>query len=83
MTVGEIASSTGISQANASQHLALMRNRKIVVERRVGNAVYYRTADPRINDACDIMQTVLLHQAEEDSKLVRSVAISSRHKEMK
>lgn len=71
MTVGQLAASMGLRQANVSQHLALMRHRKMVVERREGNAVIYRVADERINKACDIMRNVLLHQAGEDSKLVQ------------
>jgi DNA-binding transcriptional ArsR family regulator len=77
-TVGELAASTGLRQANMSQHLALMRHRKIVTERRVGNTVFYRTSDQRINTACDIMQNVLLDQASADSKLIRLVAASNR-----
>jgi DNA-binding transcriptional ArsR family regulator len=77
-TVNELAESTEMRQANASQHLALMRHRKIVIERRVGNTVFYRIADKRINSACDIMQSVLVDQAGADSKLVRSVIASSR-----
>jgi ArsR family transcriptional regulator len=77
-TVGELASSTGLRQANVSQHLALMRLRKMVTERRVGNTVFYRISDQRINTACDIMQTVLLDQASADSKLVRLAAAYSR-----
>ncbi len=60
--MGELASSTALKQANVSQHLALMRHRMIVVERRVGNTVFYRISDRRINEACDIMQQVLLTQ---------------------
>lgn len=77
-TVGELASSTGLRQANVSQHLALMRHRKVVIERRVGNTVFYRTSDQRINTACDIMQNVLLDQASADSKLLRMAIASSR-----
>ena len=77
-TVGELATSLGIRQANVSQHLALMRLRNMVIERRVGNTVFYRISDKRINNACDIMQSVLLDQASADSKLVRSVMVSSR-----
>ncbi len=77
-TVNELAASLRIRQANVSQHLALMRLRKMVVERRVGNTVFYRIADRRINNACDIMQSVLIDQASADSKLVRSVIVSSR-----
>lgn len=77
-TVNELAQSTGFRQANVSQHLALMRLRKMVIERRVGNTVFYRISDRRINNACDIMQAVLLDQASADSKLVRLVTASSR-----
>jgi len=77
-TVGELAMSTGMRQANVSQNLALMRLRNVVVERRVGNAVFYRIADRRINNACDIMQSVLLDRVSADSKLVKSVTVSSR-----
>jgi len=73
-TVSELASVTGLRQATVSQHLALMRHRKMVTERRVGNIVFYRVSDHRINTACDIMQTVLLDQVSADSKLVRLAA---------
>ncbi len=77
-SVGDLAATTGLRQANVSQHLALMRLRKMVFERRVGNAVYYRISDKRINSACDIMQSVVLDQASADSKLVRMAAASGR-----
>lgn len=78
MTVGELTITTGIRQANVSQHLALMRLRKMVVERRVGNTVFYKISDRRINTACDIMRDFLVDQASADSKLVRLAATSSR-----
>jgi DNA-binding transcriptional ArsR family regulator len=71
-TVSDLSRLTGLRQANVSQHLALMRHGRIVVERRVGNSVFYHVADERITKACDLMQTVLLDQASEDSKLIRA-----------
>jgi len=78
MTVSELTSATGMRQANVSQHLALMRLRNMVIERRVGNTVFYRISDRRINNACDIMRDVLIDQASADSKLVRLAAAPSR-----
>lgn len=78
MTVGQLAAATGLRQANVSQHLALMRHRKIVIEKRTGNTVSYRIVDNRINKACDIMRAVLLDQASEDSKLVQLASTSGR-----
>ena len=77
-TVGELSSATGFRQANVSQHLALMRHAKIVLERREGNTVYYRIVDKRITKACDIMRDVLIHQASEDSKLIQLASTGSR-----
>jgi ArsR family transcriptional regulator len=77
-TVGELCEATGLRQANVSQHLALMRHRKMVIERRAGNAVYYRIVDKRITKACDIMRDVLIHQASESSKLFQLVSASNR-----
>jgi len=77
-SVGELCTVTGLRQANVSQHLALMRHRKIVLQRRSGNTVLYRIADKRINRACDIMREFLIHQASEDSRLVQLVSASGR-----
>lgn len=70
-TVSELCAATGLRQANVSQHLALMRHSRVVIERRVGNSVFYRIADKRIIDACNLMQSVLLDQVSDDSKLLR------------
>jgi DNA-binding transcriptional ArsR family regulator len=77
-TVNELAASTKMRQSNVSQHLAIMRIRNIVVERRVGNTVFYKISDKRIINACDIMRSVLLDQANSDSKLAQSLTASSR-----
>jgi DNA-binding transcriptional ArsR family regulator len=39
---------TNISQANVSQHLAVLRAQQIVVSRKVGNQVFYSVRDPVI-----------------------------------
>jgi ArsR family transcriptional regulator len=57
--VGGIATELGISQPNASQHLAVMRGAGIVVADREGREVHYRIADPDVIAACDLMRGVL------------------------
>jgi DNA-binding transcriptional ArsR family regulator len=37
-----------VEQANASQHLAVIRAKQIVVSRKVGNQVYYSIRDPAL-----------------------------------
>lgn len=69
-TVGEMVESTGLRQANVSQHLAVLRQRNIVTTRRVGTTVYYALAYPEILEACAIVRRILLHQIEATRELV-------------
>lgn len=57
--VTRLAEELGISQPNASQHLAVMRTAGIVEAERNGREVIYRLADPDVVTACGIMRGVL------------------------
>lgn len=57
--VGGLAAAIGISQPNASQHLAVLRNTGLVEAERVGREVRYRLVDPDVVVACGLMQAVL------------------------
>ena len=69
--VSELAEDMGISQANLSQHLAVMRQKGIVTTRREGLSVYYRLSNPKIIKACDLMRQVLLEHLEAGAALAR------------
>ena len=69
--VSELAEAMGISQANLSQHLAVMRQKGIVTTRREGLSVYYRLSNPKIIKACDLMRQVLLEHLEAGAALAR------------
>ena len=45
MSVGEIQSRVGLSQSALSQHLAMLRDEKIVATRRESQTIYYRVVD--------------------------------------
>ena len=70
-SVSELAEAMKISQANLSQHLAVMRQRGIVATRREGLNVYYRLSNPKIIKACDLMRQVLLEHLEAGAELAR------------
>ena len=57
--VGRIATQLGISQPNASQHLALLRSAGLVDVERIGREVRYQLADPQVMVACTIMRGFL------------------------
>ena len=54
LTVNELVKATGISQANLSQHLAILRAKGIVSARRVGINVHYSISNPKIIKAFDL-----------------------------
>lgn len=49
-TVGALVDAVGISQSALSQHLAKMREEEIVTFRRDSQTIWYRIADPRIEE---------------------------------
>ncbi len=61
-SVNQIATLTGVRQATISQHLAVLRQRGVVVTTREGLNVYYEVASPKITTACDLMREVLLER---------------------
>jgi ArsR family transcriptional regulator, virulence genes transcriptional regulator len=48
ISVLPLAEAVGLSQSALSQHLARMRDEKIVDFRRVGQTLFYRIADPNV-----------------------------------
>ncbi len=71
ISVTELAGTLEISQANLSQHLAIMRQKGIVTTRREGLNVFYRLSNPKITQACDLMRQVLLEHLEAGVELAR------------
>lgn len=56
--VGELQEQLGCTQPNISQHLAVLRDRGIVVAERRGNRVCYRLADPRIAELLTLAEEI-------------------------
>lgn len=56
LSAGALMDRLGIEQANASQHLAVLRAKNILLNRRSGNQVFYSVRDPLIIDVLDIMR---------------------------
>ncbi|QTD44156.1 ArsR/SmtB family transcription factor [Ottowia testudinis] len=55
LSVGEIAQLVDSSVANVSRHLAQMAQHGLVARESRGNSVYYRVADPTVNELCDLV----------------------------
>ena len=64
--VSRIYEQLGLEQANASQHLAILRGKQIVVGRKEGNQVFYSLRDTRLGKVLDLMRQYFeanLHEA--------------------
>ncbi len=59
LEVGGLAAAIGISQHNASQHLAVLRSAGIVEAERHGREIRYCLTDPDVIVACNVMHGVL------------------------
>jgi ArsR family transcriptional regulator len=56
LSAGALIESLGIEQANASQHLSVLKAKNILVSRKAGNQVFYSVRDPLIIKVLDIMR---------------------------
>jgi DNA-binding transcriptional ArsR family regulator len=56
LSAGAIQERLGIEQANVSQHLAILRTRQILINRKVGNQVLYSVRNPVLLEVLDIMR---------------------------
>jgi DNA-binding transcriptional ArsR family regulator len=56
LSAGAIQEQLGIEQANVSQHLAILRSRQIVANRKDGNQVFYSLRNPVLLEVLEIMR---------------------------
>lgn len=71
-SVEELRKQLKLNKANLSQHLSVLRQRRIVSTRRAGLNIFYSVANPKMIKACDILRQVLFEQLREGEKLVRT-----------
>ncbi|MBI4396796.1 MAG: helix-turn-helix transcriptional regulator, partial [Elusimicrobia bacterium] len=60
--VSELAEEMGVSKANLSQQLAVMRDKGLLATRREGQWIYYRLAYPKMLKAYDLLRDVLMER---------------------
>ena len=73
IAVSAILKQTGIEAANASQHLALLRSRRLVTSRKAGNQVFYSLRDPMLIEVLDVMRKYFQTHLEESLAMLREI----------
>jgi DNA-binding transcriptional ArsR family regulator len=71
---GKLIERLDIEQANASQHLAVLRAKQIVVSRKAGNQVYYSIRDRALIDVLDILRRYFYAQLSSTVNMLQEVA---------
>ncbi len=56
LSAGTLIEKLGMEQANVSQHLAVLRAKQLVVNRKTGNQVFYSVRDPIIIEVLSLMR---------------------------
>lgn len=63
LQVQTLVEKTGTSQSNISQHLALLKDRHVLVTRRAANRIFYRIRDPQLVELIQLMQDIYCRKA--------------------
>jgi ArsR family transcriptional regulator len=69
-SAGKLIEKLGLEQANASQHLAILRAKQIVVNRKVGNQVFYSIRDHALIEVLDIMKRYFYAQLSKTANML-------------
>ncbi len=73
LPAGVIIERLGIEQANASQHLAILRSKHIVTSRKEGSQVFYSVRDPLLIEVLDIMRRYFQAHVEEAMSMLQQI----------
>ena len=74
LSVGDLCDALGISQSNASQHLAVLRERGILASRRVGSNVFYALRSQKVVQAVDLLREFLVEDLADHGALSGAVS---------
>jgi ArsR family transcriptional regulator len=72
LSVGQLCEKVGIEQSNASQHLAVLRNKSIVRTRKAGNQIFYSLRDPAFGKVLAALREYFLAHTAEVMEQLRS-----------
>ena len=73
LPAGKLIDKLGLEQANASQHLAILRAKMILVNRKVGNQVFYSLRDPVLIEVLDILRRYFYSQLTDTVSMLEEV----------
>ena len=73
MPAGRLIEQHGLEQANASQHLAVLRSQQIVNNRKEGNQVFYSLRDPVLIEVLDVLKRYFYAQLSRSMSMLKEM----------
>ena len=77
LSAGDLIEKLGMEQANVSQHLAILRSKQLVANRKVGNKVFYSVRDPIIIKVLALMRRYFQKHLKESLELLDEMDLKS------
>ncbi len=68
---GEIADKTGIAKSSLSQHLSIMVEKGILIQRKEGLNSFFRVSTDKVSKACQLMREVLIERLEKSTEILQ------------
>ncbi|MEE9461907.1 MAG: metalloregulator ArsR/SmtB family transcription factor [Bacteroidales bacterium] len=69
----EIFEKTGIAKSSLSQHLSVMVEKGILIQRKEGINSYYRVSTDKVSKACQLMREVLIEKLEKSTEILKKI----------
>jgi DNA-binding transcriptional ArsR family regulator len=78
LSAGQLIERLGVEQANASQHLAVLRSKQIVINRKEANQVFYSLRDPVLIEVLDILKRYFYSQLSQTMSMLKEIESPER-----
>ncbi len=81
MSAGQLIEQLRLEQANASQHLAVLRAKQVVVNRKEGNQVFYSLRDPVLIKVLDILKRYFYSHLSQTMSMLEGIQLAEARPE--
>ena len=78
LSAGAIQERLSLEQANLSQHLAILRSRQLVTNRKEGNQVFYALRNPILIEMLDMMRNYFQAHLTESVHMLQEIEAEER-----
>jgi DNA-binding transcriptional ArsR family regulator len=78
LSAGAIQERLDVEQANLSQHLAILRSRQLVTNRKEGNQVFYSLRNPMLAEVLEILRRYFHAHLTESIQMLSEIEAETR-----